>query len=428
MMDRHLDILFDGQPMAKVQRDRRNRLLFQYDLRWLDSPGAIPLSISLPLSARDHASDTVEAFIWGLLPDNEFVLERWAKNFHVSARNPFALIANVGEDCAGAVQFVRPEKLRAFLSDRPSKVEWLTESQVAERLRALRRDQAAWRMPRDTGRFSLAGAQAKTALLQRRGRWGVPSGRIPTTHILKPPSEEFDGHAENEHFCLALARALRLPAARSEVHGFDGEAAIVIERYDRLSLEEDEIVRIHQEDMCQALGVMPTSKYQSEGGPGPAEITELLRRHSNRPHEDVETFVDALVFNWLIGGTDAHAKNYSLLHGSQGKARLAPLYDLASALPYDHLDERKLKLAMRIGREYRLMSIGLRQWKKAESELHLEEGQLLTRARALARAMRQEIPAVTKRLRGEGLTHPIIDRLSLTLRERTRRCLEELSG
>jgi serine/threonine-protein kinase HipA len=157
-----------------------------------------------------------------------------------------------------------------------------------------------------------------------------------------------------------------------------------------------------------------------EGGPGLAEITELLRRHSNRPYEDIETFVDALVFNWLIGGTDAHAKNYSLLHGSQGKARLAPLYDLASALPYDHLDERK--------REYRLMSIGLRQWKKAESELHLEEGQLLTRARALARAMRQEIPAATKRLRGEGLTHPIIDRLSLTLRERTRRCLEELSG
>jgi serine/threonine-protein kinase HipA len=217
-------------------------------------------------------------------------------------------------------------------------------------------------------------------------------------------------------------------AVVSEVNGFDGEAAIVIERYDRLSLEEDEIVRIHQEDMCQALGVMPTSKYQSEGGPGPAEITELLRRHSNRPHEDIETFVDALVFNWLIGGTDAHAKNYSLLHGSQGKARLAPLYDLASTLPYDHLDEPKLKLAMRIGREYRLVSIGLRQWKKAESELHLEEGQLLTRARALARAMRQEIPAVTKRLRGEGLTHPIIDRLSLTLRERTRRCLEELSG
>ncbi len=428
MMDQRLDVLFDGQPMGRVERNRRNRLAFQYDPLWSASPGSIPLSISLPFSAREHTSELIEAFIWGLLPDNEFVLGRWAKNFHVSARNPFALIANVGEDCAGAVQFVRPEKLRAFLSDRSSKIEWLAESQVTERLRALRRDQAAWRMPRDTGQFSLAGAQAKTALLQRRGRWGIPSGRIPTTHILKPQSDEFDGHAENEHFCLALAQALQLPAARSEVHRFGDEVAIVIERYDRVSLPEGDIVRIHQEDMCQALGVMPTSKYQSEGGPRPAEIAELLRKHSSRPREDVETFIDALVFNWLIGGTDAHAKNYSLLHGSGGKTRLAPLYDLASALPYDHLDERKLKMAMRIGREYRLMSIGVRQWQKAESELGLEEGQLLKRARALARAMGREIPTVAERMRSEGLSHPVVDKLSLALRERTRRCLEELSS
>jgi serine/threonine-protein kinase HipA len=428
MMDQRLDVLFDGQPMGRVERNRRNRLVFQYDPLWSASPGSIPLSISLPFSAREHTSEMIEAFIWGLLPDNEFVLGRWAKNFHVSARNPFALIANVGEDCAGAVQFVRREKLRAFLSDRSSKIEWLAESQVAERLRALRRDQAAWRMPRDTGQFSLAGAQAKTALLQRRGRWGIPSGRIPTTHILKPQSNEFDGHAENEHFCLVLAQALQLPAARSEVHRFGDEVAIVIERYDRVSLPEGDIIRIHQEDMCQALGVMPTSKYKSEGGPRPAEIAELLRKHSSRPREDVETFIDALVFNWLIGGTDAHAKNYSLLHGSGGKTRLAPLYDLASALPYDRLDERKLKLAMRIGREYRLMSIGVRQWQKAGSELGLEEGQLLRRARALARAMGREIPTVAERMRSEGLSHPIVDKLSLALRERTRRCLEELSS
>lgn len=282
-------------------------------------------------------------------------------------------------------------------------------------------------MPRDTGQFSLAGAQAKTALLLRRGRWGVPSGRIPTTHILKPQSDEFDGHAENEHFCLALARALRLPAARSEVHRFEDEVAIVIERYDRISLPGDDIVRVHQEDMCQALGIMPTSKYQSEGGPRPADVTDLLRRHSSRPHEDVETFVDALVFNWLIGGTDAHAKNYSLLHGSGGKLRLAPLYDLASTLPYDHLDERKLKMAMRIGREYLLMKIGLRQWQRAEGELGLKEGELLQRARRLAQMMIRELPIVVDRLHSESLRHPIIDRLSRTLAERARRCLEDLT-
>lgn len=428
MIGRRLIALLDGREIGEVRRDARNRLFFHYDPGWRAAPDAMPLSLSLPLSGSAPAGPAIETFIWGLLPDNEFVLERWAKSFHVSARNPFALIANVGEDCAGAVQFVRPEKLRTFLSSRSSKVEWLTEGDVAERLRALRRDQAAWRMPGDTGQFSLAGAQAKTALLFQRGRWGVPAGRTPTTHILKPQSDEFDGHAENEHFCLTLARALRLPAARSEVRQFADEAGIVIERYDRVALPEDDIVRVHQEDMCQALGVMPTLKYQSEGGPKPTDIVELLRHHSTRPRDDVATFVDALIFNWLIGGTDAHAKNYSVLHGSAGRLRLAPFYDLASALPYRHLEERKLKLAMRIGREYLLNRVGLRQWQRTEQELQLREGELLRRARTLARSMIRQVPAVADKMRGEGLRHPIIEELSRVLVARARRCGEEFGA
>lgn len=428
MTGARLIALLDGREIGEVRRDARNRLFFHYDPVWRADRDAMPLSLSLPLSVDEPAGTAIETFIWGLLPDNEFVLERWAKSFQVSARNPFALIANVGEDCAGAVQFVRPEKLRGFLSGRSSRVDWLTEDDVAERLRALRRDQAAWRMPRDTGQFSLAGAQAKTALLFQRGRWGVPSGRMPTTHILKPQSEEFDGHAENEHFCLALARALRLPAAHSEVRQFGTEAAIVIERYDRVAAPGDDIFRVHQEDMYQALGVMPTSKYQSEGGPGPTAIVELLRRHSSRSREDVATFVDALIFNWLIGGTDAHAKNYSVLHASGGRLRLAPLYDLGSALPYDHLDERRLKLAMRVGREYLLNHIGMRQWRRTEQELQLQDGELLRRARTLARSMIRQVPAVAEQLRAERLRHPIVERLSRVLLSRARRCAEELDA
>lgn len=429
MIGRRLIALLDGREIGEVRRDARNRLFFHYDPGWRAAQDALPLSVSLPLSGNEPAGPAIETFIWGLLPDNEFVLERWAKSFHVSARNPFALIANVGEDCAGGIQFVRPEKLRSFMSGRSSRVEWLTDGDVADRLRALRRDQAAWRMPRDTGQFSLAGAQAKTALLLQRGRWGVPSGRVPTTHILKPQSDEFDGHAENEHFCLILARAMRLPAARSEVRQFGDEGAIVIERYDRVALPEgDDIVRVHQEDMCQALGVMPTSKYQSEGGPRPADIAELLRRHSSRPREDVITFVDALIFNWLIGGTDAHAKNYSVLHGSGGRLRLGPLYDLGSALPYHHLDERRLKLAMRIGREYLLNHIGHRQWQRTEQELQLRQGELLRRARTLARSMVRQVPAVADRMRTEGLRHPIVETLSRVLLARARRCAGELGN
>ncbi len=426
MTVRDLVMLIGGAVAGGVARSRDGRLTFAYDREWLQSDMAMPVSLSLPLEAVQHPSPKIEAFIWGLLPDNELVLAKWARQFHVSARSPFSLIANVGEDCAGAVQFVRRERLDDPAFDAP-RVDWLTEHDVAERLRALRRDTTAMRLPRDTGQFSLAGAQAKTALLLHERRWGVPSGRLPTTHILKPPSDEFDGHAENEHFCLVLARALNLPAAQSEVRRFDGEAAIVVERYDRLSTSRG-VARIHQEDMCQALGVMPTSKYQNEGGPTPADIVGLLRRHSSNSQADVDTFVQALAFNWIVGGTDAHAKNYSLLHAPGGRVRLAPLYDIASALPYDHLDERQLKLAMKIGREYFLTRIGPRQWMRTEQELGLPEMSLLRKVLRLGRHMLTAIPDVANRLRNDGLRHPIVGRLETVLMRRAERCLRELDA
>jgi serine/threonine-protein kinase HipA len=286
----------------------------------------------MPLAAEEHGPAAVQAFLWGLLPDNERVLDRWAKKFQVSARNVLALISHVGEDCAGAVQFVTPDRLEALKSGKDDKVEWLDEAAIAKRLQALREDHAAWRLPRDTGQFSLAGAQPKTALLLQKDRWGIPSGRIPTTHILKPPTGHFDGHAENEHICLQLARSLGMPVADTKVMRFEKEIAIVIERYDR-QFSGNTIIRVHQEDICQAMGVLPTKKYQNEGGPAPADIVELLRSYSTDRETDLDTFVDALGFNWLIAGTDAHAKNYSLLLASGPTVRFALLYDIASILP-----------------------------------------------------------------------------------------------
>jgi serine/threonine-protein kinase HipA len=211
----------------------------------------------MPLTRRRHADAVVRPFLEGLLPDNEAVLDRWARQFHVSAANPFALLSHMGEDCAGAVQFVRPERLDALLH-RPSEVEWLSESDVAQRLRDLVEDQGTGRTVGDPGYFSLAGAQPKTALIYEDERWGVPSGRIPTTHILKPPAQpNLSGFELNEHFCLALAGALELPVARSEVRRFEDRIAIVVRRYDRARRPSGELVRVHQEDVCQALAVPP---------------------------------------------------------------------------------------------------------------------------------------------------------------------------
>jgi HipA-like protein len=230
-------VLLDGREVGVV-RQQRGRLSFAYIDTWRGAPGAYPLSLSMPLAAADHPHAAIEPFIWGLLPDNELVLNRWAKQFHVSPRNAFGLIENVGEDCAGAVQFVQQERREELTNAPPVQTEWLTEADVASRLRALQADASAWRAPQDTGQFSLAGAQPKTALLFDGQRWGVPSGRTPTTHILKPPTGSFDGHAENEHLCLSLARALGLPTAHSEVRQFEDVTAIVVERYDRVNVQK----------------------------------------------------------------------------------------------------------------------------------------------------------------------------------------------
>ena len=193
MADEALILLLDGQIIGSVYR-RKGRLSLVYDDAWRLRPDAYPLSLSMPLASAEHPHGPVNAFLWGLLPDNDVVIERWARHFQVSPKNPFALIGAVGEDCAGAVQFVRPNRLDALKGGAEDTIDWLEPNQVAERLKALREDQAAWRAARDTGQFSLAGAQPKTALMWETGRWGVPSGRLPTTHILKPPSLAFDGH------------------------------------------------------------------------------------------------------------------------------------------------------------------------------------------------------------------------------------------
>jgi len=420
-MSSELIVLLSDREIGRVRQEQRRRLKFIYNDEWREARGAYPLSLSMPLAASEHPHDVIEAFIWGLLPENELVLERWAKKFQVSARSAFALISQVGEDCAGAVQFARPERLDAILNSVPANIDWLNESDIATRLKMLRDDYSAWRRHGDAGQFSLAGAQPKTALLLQGGKWGVPSGRIPTTHILKPPTGTFDGHAENEHFCLALARALGMPAASSTVMHFGDEVAFVVERYDRRIIDR-RIVRIHQEDMCQAFGVPPARKYENEGGPSVRRIVDFLRENSGSPREDIQTFIDAVAYNWLIGGTDAHAKNYSILIGAGGRVRLAPLYDLASLLPYDELDPLKLKLAMKLGSKYRIRDINARSWEKLSEDLRLDKKEVARRVCEMASKLPVEARAIRKRLEESGIKHPVLDRLTDRLSAHAEKC------
>jgi serine/threonine-protein kinase HipA len=218
-----------------------------------------------------------------------------------------------------------------------------------------------------------------------------------------------------------LARAAGLIVPNSTVQHFGDEIAIVVERYDRVR-DGRQWARIHQEDMCQALGIYPMRKYENDGGPGARTIAELLREQSSNPEEDVQSFVDAIIFNWLIAGTDAHAKNYGLLLGSGGVVRLAPFYDLASILPYQTIDIQKAKLAMKIGGEYRLRYIGLRHWRKFAAEMRLDEGLLMDRIRAIAALLPDHAASIQKELETSGLSHGTITLLTQKLQRRAALC------
>lgn len=380
---------------------------FAYHEEWLALPGAYPLSASLPLQARPVTGTPVANYLWGLLPDNERVLAAWAAGFQVSPRNPVALLSHVGEDCAGAVQFVREDRLSAVLNaSRAAEVEWITDTELRDRIARLASNDAAGRASAEEGQFSLAGVQSKTALYRdpANGRWGIPSGRTPTTHILKPAINGFDGFAANEHFCLTLARKLGLAAAATEWRMIGEVPTLIVERYDRVRIGS-RWYRIHQEDCCQALNVHPAVKYENDGGPGFAQIMPLLEA-ADDPDADRDRLMMGACLVYLLAATDAHAKNFSLLYGrgaSRPNMRLAPFYDIASAWPYPRaLPAQKLKLAMRVGRHRGLREIQPRHFADLARACRYPPEKMLDLLRGLATRLPDEASSLAAEVGRKG--------------------------
>ena len=410
------------------------RYSFTYTNEWLVTGGAYPLSQSLPLRPSPLTGKAVVNYLWGLLPDNELTRETWARNFKVSARNPVALLSYVGEDCAGAVQFIREDRLSEFMSEasRFPQVEWLSDDAVAKRIRHLTNDAGAARESTTEGQFSLPGAQAKTAFFYDRegDRWGIPRGRTPTTHILKPVSNDFDGFAENEHYCLALARSIGLSAAHTEWRSFDGIHTLIAERYDRVQIG-DRWHRIHQEDCCQALGVHPGAKYENDGGPGFKQIMSLLDS-SDDPQEDRLRLLKSSCFIYLIAATDAHAKNFSLLYSrgvNRFSMRLSPLYDVASAWPYPRqIPVQKMKLAMQVGRHYRLKEIQPRHFGALARTCGLPEQTAVETLKDLAMRLPSAAAQLLKSIHSSVTARKVLENLVRGVTEQCRATEKAISG
>ncbi len=342
-----------------IRKDNGN-LQFRYD----DGYDGPPLSLSMPVQRDAHPHAVCRAVFGGLLPEGDG-REALARVLGVSPGNDYGLIAEVGGDCAGAITLLAPD----VEIDAAPRVRALDDEELDAILRALpQRPLGA--APTEGVRLSLAGAQPKLPVVIEDGRVALPlNAATPTTHILKPEPARFPDLVANEALCMRLARAAMLPAARVEqATTVSGLPYLVVERYDR-DLTSDPIRRLHQEDVCQALGIPSDRKYQAEGGPSVRDAAELLRGATGVPAQELPRLWEALVFNWLIGNCDAHGKNFSLLYDS-GPPTLAPLYDLVSTVVYEELTSR---LAMRIGDATQIEQVDADAWTQLAREIGVSE-------------------------------------------------------
>ena len=413
----HLDILLHGEVAGSVTERTNGRVEFVYNDDYLNSPAPTPLSVSMPL---EGGAKNVEAWLDGLLADNDNVRQRWATDYRAKSTKPMDLLATpVGRDCAGAVQICRPESTSELLG-RSGALQPLTESDVAQIISDLRTDPTGWNHNRSQTAFSLGGAQTKTALRFDGAQWSLPAGSACTTHILKPAAARFPDLDIVEHLCQQAARNLGLQAAITECVYFGDERALVVQRYDREQLPTGDWGRVHQEDMCQALGVPPHLKYQNNGGPTPHDVASLLREHSSKLDQDVRRFVDALIYNWLIVNTDAHAKNYGLLL-DEDDVRFAPLYDLCSFIPYkivdgEHLHLPKLKLAMKMGKDYTLKKTDRDSaWARVANQLNVSPVTIAERISVLAAGLESAFTEAIDTLPGRARASSVVADMSKTI-------------
>lgn len=359
-----LNIFLNNRHVGRLTRQSSGAIDFAYDPDWLAWEHAIPVSLSLPLRETRFLGDKVTAVFENLLPDSKPIRTRVAERVGAKGTDAFSLLSEIGRDCVGALQFLPVDDLpppTTCVEGTP-----VNEQQIAEIIANLARAPLGLDSE-DDFRISVAGAQEKTALLYHQGKWLKPSGTTPTTHLLKPQIGQLPNHidlsnsVENEYYCLKLMTAFGLPANEAVIHSFAGVKVLVITRFDRRWTKDGRLLRLPQEDCCQALSVSPTNKYENEGGPGVPAIAHLLNGSDDPIRDKVAFFKSQLIF-WLIGATDGHAKNFSIFLAPGGRFRLTPFYDVLTAQPSldaHQIKRNQFKLAMAIGgnRKYRIYDI-----------------------------------------------------------------------
>ncbi len=360
-----LRVLLNNRLVGRLQKEPSGAIYFRYDESWLSKGNATPVSLSLPLRDDAYKGERVAAVFKNLLPDSEMLRRRVAERVGAKGTDAYSLLSQIGRDCVGALQFI-PDGYDAVSDTTDITGEIISNEEIEKLLKNLVRAPLGLDLNQDF-RISVAGAQEKTALLRHKGKWWKPHGTTPTTHILKPQigtlpnGVDLSNSVENEYYCLKLMAAFGLQVNAAEIKVFGKTKTLVIERFDRQRTDKGRLLRVPQEDCCQALSCPPSRKYQNEGGPGMVNILKLLNA-GDTPAEDQKAFLKSQILFWLIGETDGHAKNVSIFLGPGGRFHLTPFYDVLTAQPSldaRQIERKQMKLAMSVGesRHYRIDEI-----------------------------------------------------------------------
>lgn len=376
-----LNVFLNSRLVGRLNRQSSGAIDFQYDPAWLAWEHALPVSLSLPLREDRYIGAPVIAVFDNLLPDGTVIRRRLAERVHAGGTDAYDLLATVGRDCVGALQFL-PDGAEpgpaGVIDGKP-----IDDAGIARLLGDLASSPLGLGDDEDF-RISIAGAQEKTALLFREGRWYKPLATTATTHILKPQigrlpnGIDLSSSVENEFFCLKLTTALGLPSTGVTIEEFAGNRVLVVERFDRRWTRDNRLLRLPQEDCCQALSVPPSLKYEADGGPGIPAILGLMKG-SDQPEADQAAVLKAVIVFWLLGATDGHAKNFSVFLSPGGRFRMTPLYDVISAQPSlgtGQIRRNKMRLAMAVGnsRHYVVDSIMPRHFAETAEKAGLSAG------------------------------------------------------
>ncbi len=400
---RRLNVFLNARRVGLLQQTDPGAISFAYDRDWLAFDHAMPVSISLPLSDATWRGYRVINVFENLLPDGGHVRRNIAERLGAEGVDAFSLLAVIGRDCVGALQFLAEGEDPGLAGE--VRGDPVSEADIAELIRRLRVNPLGLDSDDQDFRISIAGAQDKTALLKTEGVWRRPVGTTATTHILKPAigvihhDIDLTEGVQNEFVCLKLCKALGLKVAEAEIDSFEDQLVLSVTRFDRFWTGDGRLLRLPQEDFCQALAAPSARKYQRDGGPGILPILDRLKE-SDRPEADRLAFFRAQMVFWLIGAIDGHAKNCSIQLRPGGRFILAPLYDVISAQPIvddGRMSRNRFKLAMSVGdnNRYQIMQMARRHFDQSARTAGLPKGAVEQLCSELEAAMPQALETIT---------------------------------